>query len=34
MAKYYDKLMKDAEEKCLRDWRRALLQTSQAMLSS
>lgn len=26
MAKYYDAMLRDAEEKCLRDWRRSLLQ--------
>jgi ubiquinone/menaquinone biosynthesis C-methylase UbiE len=29
MAKYYDKIMKDAEERCLQDWRASLL--SQAL---
>src|SRR3990167_2480524 len=26
MAKFYDNIMRDAEDKCLRDWRRLLLQ--------
>jgi SAM-dependent methyltransferase len=26
MAKIYDNIMQDAEDKCLRDWRRQLLQ--------
>lgn len=26
MSKYYDSMLRDAEEKCLKDWRKALLQ--------
>jgi len=26
MSKYYDNMLRDAEEKCLKDWRKALLQ--------